>query len=261
MIRLLPAVVAAFAVLPARAAAQSDSVPSLEPGDPAIDGRLVQAHDARWSAAQWQNGAWLPVGTFERRVRAVMHTADEPAWLLDWHVEMPNRSALDVLYLDRETLTPFVRYVTSPGGMWVQYPTDRRALATLVRRAGTPTIVDTTWSGPRFAGGMLDLILGLAQWDAPRSLRFPLVALGATTLEAALGATALVRAEGAEPFALPDGQSVDARVLFMKDHNGSTQRLWVTSRPPYLLRRHVLNEAGEAVFRWELAGVDLVAGH
>lgn len=192
------------------------------------------------------------IGRFTRVVEFVHHSAGEPAILTRWHFTTPQRSALDMYYVHRETLMPFARYVTAPNGMWVQYQSVDRLVVSLTQRTGgDPEYVDTANRGPRFNNAMLDFVLASLPLTAGYAVSWPSLGTSARSMNDAL-LTVHARVEGRESMALPDGRSVDTRRVTIEMSNGNAQRVWIANTPPYLIQREGLNQAGDVTVRWEL---------
>lgn len=228
----------------------SQNTAEIVPGAPSLDPTVIRAHQAAWRIVQVESGEEL--GRFERSVDRVVHVAGEPAILTRWHFTTPQRSALDIYYLDSESLLPVARYVTAPNGMWVQYQSKDRLVASLTRRTGgEPVYVDMESPGPRFNNAMFDFVLASLPLADGYAARWPTLGTSGRSLQEALSSVR-AQVEGRETVSLPDGRELEAWRVAIERPGGNPQLVWIAKEPPYLLRRDVLDRQGNVTVRWEL---------
>ena len=245
---------AAFVLaLPALAVAQS-SVPVIRPGDPALDGGVIEAHRAAWRATIGEGESGTVLGQFERKVRGSMVRGDS-ALLVIWDVHFEKRSGLDLFALRPRTLEPLFRYVTnsSSGGLWVlNFHGDHVSGSYTEEDGDQPRGFQTPLESRIFAGGgVLDLALAALELGEGSTFMLPLGTLdaGERIVEVSLevGASELLQRPGAAP--------AEAWVVDGVWSSGQRQRLWIAREPPYLIRREIVMRDGKRMV-WELIELD-----
>ena len=242
-------VIVAALLLAQTAAAQHAA--ELLPGDSRLSQAEVQPHRVVWTFVQVRDGVETPVGTFERQMDLVNHTADEPALLARWHVLFPNRSALDIYYLDRQSLAQIARYQTGSNGMWTVYHEDGRLHGTYTRRDGDPLLFGADVEHGVFNSAMLDLVIARLRLEEGEVVRVPVFNASTGTVAENPVAWTTLTWEGSETVRLPDGRTVSARVVSVS-RGGRTQRLWVTAEAPYLIRRDILGADSTLRAGWRI---------
>ncbi len=233
---------------------RAQDIPTIQPGDSQLDLSVVEPNHTVWNFVQIRNGAETVVGTFEREMSFVNHTRDEPAIFNTWHVQFPNRSALDIYYLDRASLGQIARYQTGSNGMWTVYFSDGRVRGTYTRRDGDPVVFDEAISGPLFNGAMIDVVLATLPLEEGYSARIPIFNPTTQSMSAALNVSITVLVVERETLNLA-GRSWNTWVVDMERTGANAQRLWIVREPPYLLRRDVRNAEGVVVSGWRLESV------
>lgn len=229
---------------------RSQDTTHVVPGAPILDPDAILPHVASWRLVQASSGN--EVGRFTREVEYVNHSANEPTILTRWHFTAPQRSALDIYYVDRESLMPLARYVTAPNGMWVQYQSADRLIVTLTRRTGgEPLSIDIANPQPSFNNAMLDFVLASLPLAQGFTATWPSLGTSARSMSEALVTVSAV-VNGHELMTLPNGTSIDTWIVGIELSNGNRQRVWISKTPPYLIRRDALNQNGDVTVRWEL---------
>lgn len=219
------------------------------PGNPRLAGAEIEAHSATWRFVVIQNGSETEAGIFEREIDLVDHTADEPALLVRWHVQFPGRSALDIYYLDRETLGQIARYQTGSSGIWSVYQHGDRLRGTYTRRDGEPVVFDAEVPRGVFNRAMLDIIIARLQLEESESVRVPVFNASTQTVNENPVAWITLTVERFETVRLANGEVFETRVVQLSGP-GRNQRLWVAGRAPFLLRRDILDDDGTPTAGW-----------
>lgn len=243
------AAIAVALALPGPAAAQS-STPVIRPGDPAVDGTLIEPHRAVWRAVIGPGDASNVMAVFERKVRGGMVRGDS-AILVLWDAHFGRRSGLDLFAVRPRTLEPLYRYVTNSGegGLWVLNFHPAHVSGSYTEEDGAqPRGFQIALTSPIFpGGGVLDLVLAAIDLEHGSSFTLRLGTLDARqrVVEVSFQIGALERIE--RPGAAP----VEARIVDGVWSSGQRQRLWIAREPPYLVRREITMRDGN-MMSWEL---------
>ena len=241
-------VVAALSLLfPAMAAAQVDT---LAPGDARLAPERIREHTATHRFIQYGDDGAVEVGRLSRSVERVHHTADEPTILISMQFRSPTRSGLDIVYLDANTLSSSVRYLTSPTGLRTMYQMDGRLHVTFSSRDGQRVTADTTVVPRRF-GGSTDLVLASLALPAGDTVVLPELSAAAATLSGTLSNSS-VAFDGRESLELPGVWRGDVSRFTQIRPDGSRVTYWISRDAPHLIRQDFSTAEGRHFLRWEL---------
>jgi hypothetical protein len=243
------AVAALFALVQAGPALAQDA--DLIPGDARIAPEAVQEHSATHRFIQFApDGGEQEVGRLSRTVERLRHTADEPAILVSMQFRSPNRSGLDMLYLDAGSLASIVRYLTAPTGLKTIYQSGTNLHVAYAGRDGTRLGADTTLAQPRF-GGARDLVLASLTLSPGDTVRIPEISGAGNTLAQALVTNTIVF-EGASETAIPGVWSGSTRMYREVRVDGSSVEYAISTDAPHLIRQDFFDASGRRFLRWEL---------
>lgn len=218
------------------------------PGDVSLEPDGVEGHSAVWRLT---GADGEEMGVASREVDRIVHLPGEPAITVFYHLRFPQRSALDVTYLDPSTLLPFARYVTGQGGLWIHYQSGERLVASYTRReGGEPQSIEAPLRPGRFNGGVVDLVLASLPLEEGLTAVLPL--LGASGQPTDLTETMSAEVTDRQMLSLPDGTRVDTWRVLLRRSSGATQAMYISRRAPHMILREILDDSGEVVQRWQL---------